>query len=233
MFGNVFASPKADRKKSSAIADLSEDDVRKCDLNSMQVTDDAVIEEDPVPGMVSIFVSSSEEDRQILQNALNVADLEGGVIFLEKSASWRCQCRNPHVLVFAPYFNVFYMGREAGTASLLRRDAGSPLHPTWSHHQPASLRGGSEPPHLLRRHVADADDAQHLERAANGDLVLAESVARLRALRAELPVAAAALQGLPGQVHGEEAGAGGAPGVAGAGGAVGSVGARRALHRLA
>ena len=34
-----------------------------------------MIEEDPVPGMVSIFVSSSEEDRQVLQNAINVLKL--------------------------------------------------------------------------------------------------------------------------------------------------------------
>lgn len=46
--------------------------------------DDAVIEEDPVPGMVSIFVSSSEEDRQILQNALNVFDSDYEVIFARK-----------------------------------------------------------------------------------------------------------------------------------------------------
>lgn len=48
------------------------------------MADDAIIEEDPVPGMVSIFVSSSEEDRQILQNALNVLYSDRGVIFARK-----------------------------------------------------------------------------------------------------------------------------------------------------
>lgn len=46
--------------------------------------EDAVIEEDPVPGMVSIFVSSSEEDRQILQNALNVSNSDCEVILARK-----------------------------------------------------------------------------------------------------------------------------------------------------
>ena len=125
------------------------------------------------------------------------------------------------------------MGCEARTAPFLFRDAGPPLHPTWPHHQPASLCGGRQPPHLLRRHFSVPDVAQHVVCAADGDIIIAEPIARLGALRAVLPLPAPALQGLPDQVDGEEAGAGGAAGVAGAGGAIGSVGPRGALHRIA
>ena len=88
LFSNVFASPKTVKRDSTAIANLSEDDE----------SDDAVIEEDPVPGMISIFVSSSEEDRQVLQNALS-KNQRVGDIFLDLPKHWSSQ----HVSSFSTW----------------------------------------------------------------------------------------------------------------------------------